>query len=123
MTAFARTVRRKVSEHSLQVQLLKELELRKAPNINIVALANAGHRSLRMGARMKAEGLQAGAADLCIMLPGGKAAWLELKTTTGRQSLAQKGFEAKCQRLGHPYALVRTLDEAIEALTQWGALK
>ena len=123
MTAFARTIRRKVSEHSLQVQLLAEFEVRKARDVNIVASANAGHRSLRMGARMKAEGLQAGAADLCIMLPGGKVAWLELKTATGRQSLAQKGFEAKCRRLGHPYALARTLDEAIEALTQWGALK
>ena len=62
---------------------------------------------------MKAEGLQSGVADLCIMLPGGKVAWLELKTDKGRQSIAQKGFEAKCKRLDHPYALARTLDEAI----------
>jgi hypothetical protein len=123
MTAFARTVPRKVSEHSLQVQVLKEFEVRKARDVNILALANAGHRSLRMGARMKAEGLQAGAADLCIMLPGGKVAWLELKTSVGRQSIAQKGFESKCRRLGHPYAVARTLDEAFDALKQWGALK
>jgi hypothetical protein len=123
MTAFARTVPRKVSEHSLQVQVLKEFEVRKARDVNILALANAGHRSLRMGARMKAEGLQAGAADLCVMLPGGKVAWLELKTAVGRQSIAQKGFESKCRRLGHPYVVARTLDEAMEALTQWKALK
>jgi hypothetical protein len=123
MTAFARTVPRKVSEHSLQVQVLKEFEVRKARDVNILALANAGHRSLRMGARMKAEGLQAGAADLCVMLPGGKVAWLELKTAAGRQSIAQKGFEAKCRRLGHHYAVARTLDEAFDALKQWGALK
>jgi hypothetical protein len=72
---------------------------------------------------MKAEGLQAGAADLCVMLPGGRVAWLELKTAVGRQSIAQKGFEAKCRRLDHPYAVARTLDEAIAALTQWKALK
>jgi hypothetical protein len=113
----------KISEHSLQVQLLAEFEVRKARDINIVALANAGHRSLRMGARMKAEGLQAGAADLCVMLPGGRACWLELKTAVGRQSIAQKGFEAKCRRLSHPYAVVRTLDEALAVLTSWGALK
>ena len=98
--ASARAVKRKVSQHALQVQLLAKFEVRKARDINILALANAGHRSLRMGARMKAEGLQAGAADLLVMLPGGRAAWLELKTATGRQSLAQKGFEAKCRRLG-----------------------
>ena len=113
----------KISEHSLQVQLLAEFEVRKARDVNILALPNAGHRSLRMGARMKAEGLQAGAADLLVMLPGGKVAWLELKTDKGRQSLAQKGFEAKCKRLDHPYALARTLDEAIAVLTQWKALK
>jgi hypothetical protein len=57
------------------------------------------------------------------MLPGGKVAWLELKTSVGRQSIAQKGFESKCRRLGHPYAVARTLDEAFDALKQWGALK
>ena len=113
----------KTSEHSLQVTVLAYLTYNARSDVNVVAIPNAARRSLRMGARMKAEGLQSGVADLCIMLPGGKVAWLELKTDRGRQSLAQKGFEAKCKRLGHPYALVRTLDEAIEALTHWGALK
>ena len=113
----------KTSEHSLQVTVLAYLTYRAKPDINVIAIPNAGHRSLRMGARMKAEGLQSGVADLCVMLPGGKVAWLELKTDKGRQSIAQKGFEAKCKRLDHPYALARTLDEAIAALTQWKALK
>lgn len=113
----------KPSEHSLQVQVLDFLHYTKAPDINVIAIPNAAPRSLRMGARMKAEGLQAGVADLCIMLPGGKVAWLEMKAGKGRQSIAQKGFEAKCQRLGHPYALARTLDEAAAALRKWGALK
>ena len=113
----------KTSEHSLQVTVLAYLTYNARPNINVVAIPNAARRSLRLGARMKAEGLQSGVADLCIMLPGGRVAWLELKTDRGRQSLAQKGFEAKCKRLDHPYALARTLDEAIAALTQWKALK
>ena len=113
----------KTSEHSLQVTVLAYLTYNARPNINVVAIPNAARRSLRMGARMKAEGLQSGVADLCIMLPGGRVAWLELKTLAGRQSIAQKGFEAKCKRLDHPYALARTLDEAIAALTQWKALK
>ena len=113
----------KISEHSLQVTVLAYLTYRAKPDVNVIAIPNAARRSLRMGARMKAEGLQSGVADLCIMLPGGRVAWLELKTTKGRQSIAQKGFEAKCKRLDHPYALARTLDEAIAALTQWKALK
>ena len=113
----------KISEHSLQVAVLAYLTFQAAKDINVIAIPNAARRSLRMGARMKAEGLQSGVADLCIMLPGGKVAWLELKTDRGRQSLAQKGFEAKCRRLAHPYSLARTLDEAIAALASWGALK
>ena len=113
----------KTSEHSLQVTVLAYLTYNARSDVNVVAIPNAARRSLRMGARMKAEGLQSGVADLCIMLPGGKVAWLELKTDRGRQSIAQKGFEAKCKRLDHPYALARTLDEAIAALTQWKALK
>jgi len=116
-------VKLKISEHSLQVTVLAYLTYNARPDINVIAIPNAAPRSLRMGARMKAEGLQSGVADLCIMLPGGKVAWLELKTDRGRQSIAQKGFEAKCKRLDHPYALARTLDEAITALTQWKALK
>ena len=113
----------KISEHSLQVTVLAYLTYRAKPDVNVIAIPNAARRSLRMGARMKAEGLQSGVADLCIMLPGGRVAWLELKTDKGRQSIAQKGFEAKCKRLDHPYALARNLDEAITALTQWKALK
>ena len=113
----------KISEHSLQVAVLAYLTFQAAKDINVIAIPNAARRSLRMGARMKAEGLQSGVADLCIMLPGGRVAWLELKTDKGRQSIAQKGFEAECKRLGHHYALARNLDEAIAALTQWKALK
>jgi hypothetical protein len=87
------------------------------------AIPNAARRSLRMGARMKAEGLQSGVADLCIMLPDGKVIWLELKTGKGRQSLAQKGFQARCERLGHPYGLVWTFDDAVAFLDKHGVIK
>lgn len=116
-------VRPKISEHMLQVQVLEHLTVAARPEIFWFATPNAGLRSLRMGARMKAEGMAAGVADLCFMLPQGRAAWLEMKTLSGRQSIAQKGFQAKCLRLGHPYALARTLDEAIAALHRWGVLR
>jgi hypothetical protein len=113
-----------VSEHHLQVQVLDAISTGKAhPDIFAFAIPNAARRSLRMGARMKAEGLTAGVADVCVMMPAGRAAWLEMKTLKGRQSLAQKGFEARCRRLGHPYGLARTLDEAIALLHQWKVLR
>ena len=72
---------------------------------------------------MKNEGLTAGIADLCIMLPQGRTAWLEMKTIKGKQSVQQKGFEARCQRLQHAYGLAHSLDEAVAFLRAHGALR
>jgi hypothetical protein len=116
--------RHKISEHKLQVQVLDYIKREKAtPDIFAFALANAGQRSLRMGARMKAEGLMAGVADLCIVMPLGRVAWLELKSHKGRQSIEQKGFQARCERLGHSYGVAKTEDEAVMFLKHVGALR
>ena len=109
-----------VSEHSLQVQLLKYLDAAANADLYWFAIPNAARRSLRMGAHMKHEGLKSGVADLCFMLPGGKVAWLELKKPGNYLTIEQKGFQARCARLGHPYAIAKTLDQAIVILTNWG---
>ena len=113
-------LRSRVSEHRLQAMVLAYVSAH--PDVYAFAIPNAAKRSPMLAARMKAEGLRAGVADLAIMLPGGRMAWLELKDGKGKQSDAQKGFEAICARLGHHYAVVRSLDEAITILKQWGAL-
>lgn len=116
---------REPTEHALQVRVLEIINIGKAhPDIFAFAIPNAARRSFQMAMKMKAEGLMAGVADICIMLPEAKSAWLELKKRKGgRQSEHQKGFEARCQRLNHPYALARTLDEAVAALHRWGVLR
>ena len=111
------------TEHLLQVQVLDYLYYNAKRDVYALSIPNAGHRSLRMGARMKAEGLRAGVADLCIMLPEGRVAWLEMKTIKGRLSASQKGFAAICERLSHPYAVARTLDEAKVFFSKHGVLK
>jgi hypothetical protein len=110
-------------EHDIQKTVLAHLGLFGKDNVFAFAIPNAGWRPGAIGSRMKAEGLTAGVADLAIMLPAGKVAWLELKARRGRQSEAQKAFEAVCHQLGHPYAMARGLDEAIDVLKGWGALK
>jgi len=111
-------------EHSLQVLILRHLHMAKRDKDTIAfAIPNAGRRSLRMGAKMKAEGMTKGAPDLCILLPKGRTGWIECKTMKGRQSDEQMGFEARCKRLGHYYALVRNIDEALDALHAMGAIK
>jgi len=113
----------KVSEHNLQAMVLDYLKIAGKPHVRAVAIPNAGRRSYMMGARMKREGLVAGAADLLICLPGGRVGWLEMKTIKGRQSLEQKSFQLWCLEIGHPYAVARSFDEATKILRLWGALK
>jgi hypothetical protein len=117
------TVINRASEHQLQVSVLQHLALTARRNVRWHATPNAARRSLRMGAYMKKEGLVAGVADICIRLPAGRVAWLEMKTHKGRQTLAQKVFQAECVALEHPYGLARSFDEAVKFLTSVGALR
>ena len=55
-------------------------------------------------------GLLAGVSDL-IMFIGADVYFIEIKTSTGRQSDKQKDFENRVNLLGHKYFLVRSLDE------------
>jgi hypothetical protein len=111
------------SEHTLQAKLLAHLDAAARPGLYWFAIPNAGRRSLRVGANMKAEGLRSGVADLCFMLPAGRAAWLELKKPGNYQTIEQKGFQAICERLGHPYAVAKTLEQAISILRSWEVLR
>ena len=79
------------SEHSLQSRVLRYLLENAAPDVFAVAIPNAGRRTYRAAASLKAEGMTAGTPDLCVLLPGGFVLWLELKTATGRLSDAQQG--------------------------------
>ena len=115
-------------EHSIQVKVIDAIDVGKThPDIYAFAIPNAGRRSFRTGIKMKAEGLRRGVADICIMLPEAKTGWLEMKRIKGKKSTTQStdqlGFAARCKRLGHPYAVASTLDEAIVALRQMGVLR
>ena len=64
-------------------------------------------------------GVLAGVADVGVLLPGGRIAWLEAKTATGKQSPAQRRFARWCKQLGHEYHLVRTVEHALEIAATW----
>jgi hypothetical protein len=69
-------------------------------------------------AKLKAMGLTAGVADLVVWLPDGREAYLEVKTSKGRQSPKQRDFEHLCHRYGKPYYVVRSPQEALQALRE-----
>lgn len=80
----------------------------------------AGKTTMARAGRMKAMGLRAGVSDLIVMGQGSKAHFLEIKTDTGRLSESQKKFEAMCLKKNWPYAVARSVDEAVEIVKKWG---
>ena len=58
---------------------------------------------------------QGGGADLLLLVPCGEygALGLEFKTPIGRQSPAQKAWQAAFETAGNRYAVVRSVEEAI----------
>lgn len=112
-------------EHRIQAQLLKILDYTLRPEIEVYAIVNEAKRSFRTSARVKAQGLKAGITDLVFLFPAaeGYVGWLEMKTPTGSLLTAQHGFKAICGRLGHRWAMARSVEEALAVLRGWNALK
>jgi len=63
------------------------------------------------GAILKGMGLVAGVADMSLLVPDGKIAFIEFKTSEGRQSPKQIEFQTVCDKLGTPYHIARSLQD------------
>lgn len=74
---------------------------------------NGGERNGREAAKLKTMGVYPGVSDL-ILLYGGKATLIELKTETGTQSASQKKWELTMRGQGFEYVIFRTEKECIE---------
>jgi hypothetical protein len=80
-------------------------------------------RRSQAGERLKRAGLKPGWPDILLISPGGVAFSLELKAHGGRLTEAQEQYRDECLRLGHPWACAWGYRQAIDTLTEWGALK
>lgn len=87
-----------------------------------IAIPNAARRSPALAAAMRAEGMLAGAPDLICVGDQGKVAWLEVKAATGRLSPAQEDLHETLRRKGHAVAVVRSQDEAVQAMRDAGLI-
>lgn len=111
------------SEHKIQVALFDYLALTARPEIIYAAIPNGGYRHIRVAASLKSEGVRRGTPDIFFCLPEGKIAWLEMKAAKGRLTPEQEAFRDGVKRLGHEWAMARSVDEAIPHLTRWGVMK
>ena len=96
-------------EHNIQVAIVQYLRLR---GFEVFAIPNGGRRDAVTGAKLKAEGVSAGVADLIILLPIGNVLFVEVKTEKGRQSPEQKAFQERVEKLGFNYVIWRSVEDA-----------
>jgi len=80
-------------------------------------------RDVRTAAKLKQMGAKAGWPDFVLIPPVGQLHCLELKRDGEDLTCEQEAFRAWC--VGHdlPYAVARSIKEALAALDAWGALR
>lgn len=116
--------RRSPKENTVHIFAVQLLTLNAVPGLIWWHTPNEGKRSRRTGGHLKRLGMLPGVADLTIVLPGGRARFLELKRPVGgRVEPAQRDFRILCEMNGSPYAIARTSDEVTAVLRKWRAIR
>jgi hypothetical protein len=100
---------------TLHFALPRSAIIHHCPNeVTEAGLRGAKHQAILVGM-----GVHPGFADL-VVLCDGRVLFLELKSLKGRLSPAQEAFRDAVLAQGFGWALVRSLDDALEALADQG---
>ena len=106
-------------EHRIQVAVANFLDVALPESVVWFAVPNGGDRHPKVGAKLKAEGVKAGVADLLLFWEGQSLA-IEMKTPTGRQTATQKDFARRWQATGRSYVVCRSVDDVQRVLGSHG---
>jgi len=88
-------------------------------NVFVFHVANEQNNNPLYTMQLKKMGLIAGVADYCILIEGGKVAFMEFKRNAKcKLSEAQKQFQSLCESFEIPYAVVWDVDNAIDFIKQ-----
>jgi hypothetical protein len=112
-------MRRAQPEYHLHCQIVAFLRLALDGNTFFFHPPNGGKRGLAEAKRFKAMGVAPGLPDIGI-IDSGRILWLELKAGKGRLSPGQRECHELLARARCPVMVVRSLDDAIEALQRAG---
>lgn len=122
---WSNSVRKPLSdeEHRIQVACVRWFTL-KYPHLSprLFAVPNGGRRDGVTGARLKAEGVLAGVADLILLVPnaGYHALLIEMKTPKGRQSDSQRAWQLAVAGNGdYLYVVCRSLEEFVREVEEY----
>ncbi len=110
-------------EHRLQVACVRWFHA-QYPKLSrrLFAVPNGGRRDSVTGAKLKAEGVLAGVADLILLVPncGCGALLIEMKAKTGRQSTSQKEWQTDlCKYDEYRYVVCRSLYDFQQAVNSY----
>lgn len=113
----------KQEEHALQCASVRWFYY-QYPELRgrLFAVPNGGVRDAVTAAKLKAEGVVAGVADLILLVPraGFGALLIEMKTERGRQSEAQKQWQhIVCKYGEYSYVICRSLDDFIQHIENY----
>jgi hypothetical protein len=108
-------------EHEVQKAICQYLDLR---GVLYFAIPNGGNRNIITAKKLKAEGVQKGTPDICIVFDG-MAYFLEVKkpATAGSRkgvlSLTQKAMIERIEEAGGEVKVVYSVADVIEACIDW----
>jgi hypothetical protein len=105
-------------EDRIHIAVVEYLRLRKQFFWHV---PNQSKATIGWRAKMKRFGVRSGVPDIALVLPGGMAGFMEIKTAGGKLSTAQKDFRDDAIRAGAVWAEVRSVDDAAMALELWSA--
>ena len=109
-------------EHELQCECVKWYRAQYPDYADrLVAIPNGGKRDAKTGAKLIAEGVVAGVADLMLAITTQHygALFIEMKTEKGRQSEAQKRWEESITKDRYKYIVCRSLDDFVAQITRY----
>ena len=89
------------------------------PTALVFAIPNAASRTKNGKASNGVPGLTAGIPDLALILPGGKAHFIECKTPIGSLSDEQQAIRYVCLNASIPWAVATSIDDVRIALDHW----
>jgi hypothetical protein len=110
-------------EDRIQGEIIDLLKVAAIPNLLYYHVPNGGKRHIKTGIAMKALGVKAGITDLVFVCPRGVSHFMEVKDFDGTLSKEQREFRDFCLMIGHPWAIVRSRDQAQDVLVSWGLLR
>lgn len=106
-------------EQDFQRALVKVLHAVLPKSVFFYAVPNGGYRKRAEAAILIGQGVVSGVPDLAF-IHHGNAYFLELKSPVGKLSPVQRDCHARIAESGARVETVRTIDEALESLREFG---